>query len=170
MEGEGRRSCLHENEGHSRQNLMYKKVYWVPAWEREFTVRIGGLAWERFVEAKKHIDSDSKVMMWNDLAGEEAFREAKNRFWCQYYHRRQDEFNYDYVYVDDNTDWYSKFQEEVVDENLMFVSKDEISQNGGTNNRILHFMLHPVVNIKRYTVNKLLPRTTALTATTKSNL
>ncbi|KAK1375830.1 hypothetical protein POM88_032023 [Heracleum sosnowskyi] len=154
MEAEGRRSYLPENRKQSEQNLVYK-VYWVPAWEREFTVKNGGLAWERFVEAKKHIDRDSKVMLWNDSAGEEAFHEAKNRFWFEYNRPRVlDECSSDY--------WYSKFQQDVDDESLMLISKEEFSQNGGTNNGILNFMFHPVAKIKHYTVNKLLPRTAAL--------
>lgn len=168
MEGEGRRSYLYKNRGHREQNLVYK-VYWVPAWERAFTVKIGGLAWERFVEAKKHIDSDSKVMMWNDSACEEAFQQAKNRFWCEYNHPTVlDQCSSDpYVSIHNNTDCYSKLQQHLQDENLMLVPKEEFSQNRGTNNRILDFMLHPVAN----TLKKLLPRrATALTATSKSNL
>ena len=158
MVSEGRRSNLHQNP------------HCVPAWEREFTEKIGGFAWERFVMAKKRVYSNTKIMEWDDSAAEKAFLDAKNRFWCEYNYLRSDEFLYDsYVYIDNNLDWHSRIQEHEEDKNLMLVSKEEFSRNGGTNHGILKLMLHPVANVKRYAKKKWLSGARALSDMSVSN-
>nr|XP_017250690.1 PREDICTED: uncharacterized protein LOC108221310 [Daucus carota subsp. sativus] len=56
----------------------------VPSWEKEFTWKVGNFRWEDFVEARKMIFMNKKIMDWEDSACEEAFIAAKKRFWDHY--------------------------------------------------------------------------------------
>ncbi|CAK9161929.1 unnamed protein product [Ilex paraguariensis] len=42
-----------------------------------------GISWEKVVVAKKYMYCHENVVKWNDSAGEEAFNNAKNRFWAK---------------------------------------------------------------------------------------
>ncbi|XP_048137975.1 uncharacterized protein LOC115737651 [Rhodamnia argentea] len=54
----------------------------VPSWEKEFCRLVGSVPWRKLVEAKRYIHLHDKVLKWDDLAAEEAFRDAKARFWA----------------------------------------------------------------------------------------
>lgn len=54
----------------------------VPSWERRFCTVVGSLPWRNILDAKKFIHLYDNVLKWNDSAGEEAFINAKNRFWA----------------------------------------------------------------------------------------
>ncbi|XP_052173702.1 uncharacterized protein LOC127789013 [Diospyros lotus] len=54
----------------------------VPSWEKKFCSVVGCIPWRKFLEKKNFTHIYPKVLNWNDSAGEEAFRNAKNRFWA----------------------------------------------------------------------------------------
>lgn len=55
----------------------------VPSWEKEFCRFVGSVPWKKLVEAKRYIHLYDKVLKWNDSAVEEAFHDAKERFWAE---------------------------------------------------------------------------------------
>ncbi|KAM7490954.1 hypothetical protein LguiA_033875 [Lonicera macranthoides] len=55
----------------------------IPAWEKEFCLKIGLFKWEAFLEAKKFIHLETRVINWDDSACKEAFDNAKSRFYAQ---------------------------------------------------------------------------------------
>ncbi|KAL3715758.1 hypothetical protein ACJRO7_007497 [Eucalyptus globulus] len=54
----------------------------VPSWEKEFCRSVGSVPWKKLVEAKRYMCIYDKVLKWDDSAVEEAFRNAKERFWA----------------------------------------------------------------------------------------
>ncbi|KAK6941775.1 hypothetical protein RJ641_027152 [Dillenia turbinata] len=54
----------------------------VPSWEKKFCFKVGSVPWRKLVETKKIMYLYENVVLWNDSAGEEAFNNAKNRFWA----------------------------------------------------------------------------------------
>ncbi|KAI4382971.1 hypothetical protein MLD38_008859 [Melastoma candidum] len=54
----------------------------VPSWEKEFCKVIGLIPWGKVVFSKTLLDYHDNILHWDDRAGEEAFRNAKQRFWA----------------------------------------------------------------------------------------
>ncbi|KAJ0095688.1 hypothetical protein Patl1_17067 [Pistacia atlantica] len=54
----------------------------IPLWEKKFCSLIGSVPWQKVVHAKKFMYSNN-VLNWDDIAGKEAFHNAKNRFWAE---------------------------------------------------------------------------------------
>ncbi|XP_052171270.1 uncharacterized protein LOC127787330 [Diospyros lotus] len=54
----------------------------VPSWERQFCILVGSVPWEKVVVARHYMFCHNDVVKWNDSAGEEAFNNAKERFWA----------------------------------------------------------------------------------------
>ncbi|GAA0187205.1 hypothetical protein LIER_34493 [Lithospermum erythrorhizon] len=52
----------------------------VPSWEIDFCY-LSGVTWHKISTAKKFMLCHDSVMKWNDVGGEEAFRNAKRRYW-----------------------------------------------------------------------------------------
>ncbi|KAB5551745.1 hypothetical protein DKX38_009056 [Salix brachista] len=55
----------------------------VPSWEKRFCYSAGSISWKKLLETKKLMYLYENVVKWNDSAGEEAFHNAKKRFWAQ---------------------------------------------------------------------------------------
>lgn len=55
----------------------------MPSWEKKYCSSVGSFPWRKLLENKRFIYLYDNVLQWNDSAGEEAFRNAKNRFWAQ---------------------------------------------------------------------------------------
>nr|XP_027186949.1 uncharacterized protein LOC113783901 isoform X1 [Cicer arietinum] len=55
----------------------------VPRWEKMFCSSVGSVPWEKLVETKKYMYLYDNVVNWNDSASEEAFDNAKSRFWSE---------------------------------------------------------------------------------------
>ncbi|KAF4373649.1 hypothetical protein F8388_025343 [Cannabis sativa] len=55
----------------------------VPKWEKDFCAKVGLVSWRKILETKKYIHLYDKVMEWNDSACEEAFKQAKKKFWAK---------------------------------------------------------------------------------------
>ncbi|KAK4771692.1 hypothetical protein SAY87_032224 [Trapa incisa] len=55
----------------------------VPSWEKEFCASIGCVSWRKLIFTRKCMFGHDGVLKWDDAAGEEAFQNAKNRFWAK---------------------------------------------------------------------------------------
>ncbi|KAJ4846956.1 hypothetical protein Tsubulata_011107 [Turnera subulata] len=55
----------------------------IPLWEKKFCSMIGSVPWRKVVDAKKFAYCHSNILNWDDSAGEEAFRNAKKRYWAE---------------------------------------------------------------------------------------
>ncbi|KAK2651918.1 hypothetical protein Ddye_011774 [Dipteronia dyeriana] len=75
----GRRS----SENRQRHSTTTVDEVEVPSWEKRFCAKVGLISWEKFLEGKKYMHIFKNVVDWNDSAGEEAFRNAKSRFWAR---------------------------------------------------------------------------------------
>ncbi|KAL5827319.1 hypothetical protein ACOSQ3_019154 [Xanthoceras sorbifolium] len=54
----------------------------VPLWEKKFCTLIGRVPWQKIVDTKKFMYG-CNVLDWDDSAGNEAFQNAKKRFWAE---------------------------------------------------------------------------------------
>uniref|UniRef100_A0A9I9CX69 Uncharacterized protein n=1 Tax=Cucumis melo TaxID=3656 RepID=A0A9I9CX69_CUCME len=55
----------------------------VPSWEKKFCSSVGLISWRKLLDTKKCMYLYDNVVKWNDSAGEEAFHNAKSRFWAE---------------------------------------------------------------------------------------
>ncbi|XP_052173961.1 uncharacterized protein LOC127789187 [Diospyros lotus] len=55
----------------------------VPNWEKRFCYEVGRMPWKKFLDSKRFITLFKDVLNWNDTAGEEAFHDAKERYWAK---------------------------------------------------------------------------------------
>ncbi|XP_021295812.1 uncharacterized protein LOC110425270 isoform X1 [Herrania umbratica] len=55
----------------------------VPLWEKKFCTLVGLVSWRKIVDAKKFMCYNDNVLNWDDSAGEEAFQNAKKRYWAE---------------------------------------------------------------------------------------
>ncbi|OAY43247.1 uncharacterized protein LOC110619953 [Manihot esculenta] len=80
---------IHFQEVHGTTRSNHKKPpqgSWqptVPSWEKRFCYSVGLVPWRKLLETKKSMYLYENVVKWNDSAGEEAFHNAKNRFWAK---------------------------------------------------------------------------------------
>ncbi|GKV27684.1 hypothetical protein SLEP1_g36822 [Rubroshorea leprosula] len=83
-----------KGSGHHRQDMQWRRTQdrkqpaasWqptVPVWERNFCTLIGCVPWEKLLELHRSMHLYNNVLKWNDSAGEEAFNNAKTRFWAE---------------------------------------------------------------------------------------
>ncbi|XP_021891057.1 uncharacterized protein LOC110809505 [Carica papaya] len=54
----------------------------VPAWEKKFCSSVGLVPWKKILETKRFMHLYDNVVQWNDSAVEEAFNNAKSRYWA----------------------------------------------------------------------------------------
>ncbi|CAK9183993.1 unnamed protein product [Ilex paraguariensis] len=86
----------------------------VPSWEKMFC-KLGGLPqWEKIVETKKFMHLFENVVKWNDSAGEEAFNNAKSRFFARTHGLPCDISLPDPDIYIDEIDWDSKIDPELL--------------------------------------------------------
>ncbi|CAL9074809.1 unnamed protein product [Musa textilis] len=55
----------------------------VPQWEKKFCTDVCLIPWRKLCETKRVMSMYENVVQWNDSAGEEAFKDAKARFWAE---------------------------------------------------------------------------------------
>ncbi|KAJ9565380.1 hypothetical protein OSB04_001346, partial [Centaurea solstitialis] len=55
----------------------------LPSWEKRFVTSVGSLSWKKFLEAKEFTHLYDNILKWDDSAGKEAFRDAKDRFYAK---------------------------------------------------------------------------------------
>ncbi|XWS59067.1 hypothetical protein CRYUN_Cryun08bG0090400 [Craigia yunnanensis] len=55
----------------------------VPSWEKKFCSLVGSVPWQKLLETKRFMYLYDNIVQWNDSACEEAFYNAKNRFWAE---------------------------------------------------------------------------------------
>ncbi|KAK4356499.1 hypothetical protein RND71_025470 [Anisodus tanguticus] len=98
----------------------------IPSWEKEFCLKIGSFTWENFLYRKKCICHFEKVLNWSDLAAEEAFQHAKNKFYVEFH-------NFPFVetfkpnpdlYIDE-IDWNSDIDPKLLEELELALMKPE---------------------------------------------
>ncbi|KAF4355562.1 hypothetical protein CsatB_016211 [Cannabis sativa] len=73
------------NHGMRSQTRNQPTEIWqstVPKWEKDFCYTVGSVPWRKVLDTKKYIHLHENIVKWNDSASEEAFRQAKNRFWA----------------------------------------------------------------------------------------
>ncbi|GAV81563.1 hypothetical protein CFOL_v3_25017 [Cephalotus follicularis] len=76
----------HAVQGTRSHNKKPPQASWqptVPSWEKKFCSSIGSVPWRKLLETKSSMYLYDNVVQWNDSAGEEAFHNAKNRFWAE---------------------------------------------------------------------------------------
>ncbi|KAL3632517.1 hypothetical protein CASFOL_025501 [Castilleja foliolosa] len=86
MEDRRRQKQANNNNRRSRNKRPPRGNNWhrtVPKWEKEFCKVVGSLDWETLLQMKKFTHMYEDVINWNDSAGEEAFYNAKKRFWAE---------------------------------------------------------------------------------------
>ncbi|KAL3715757.1 hypothetical protein ACJRO7_007496 [Eucalyptus globulus] len=54
----------------------------IPFWEKDFCRSVGLVPWKKLVETKRYMHIYDRVLKWDDSAVEEAFHNAKKRFWA----------------------------------------------------------------------------------------
>ncbi|ONK63471.1 uncharacterized protein A4U43_C07F15490 [Asparagus officinalis] len=54
----------------------------VPQWEKKFCTYVCSIPWKKLCETKKLMYMYPKIVEWNDSEGEEAFHNAKARYWA----------------------------------------------------------------------------------------
>lgn len=55
----------------------------VPSWEKRFCRLVGTIPWGKIVYSKTLLNYHDNIFHWNDSAAEEAFQNAKKRFWAE---------------------------------------------------------------------------------------
>ncbi|XP_051142664.1 uncharacterized protein LOC127259390 [Andrographis paniculata] len=55
----------------------------VPTWEKDFCREVGGLDWGTLVETQRYMHLYPNIMNWDDSGAEEAFHNAKRRYWAK---------------------------------------------------------------------------------------
>ncbi|XP_074286528.1 uncharacterized protein LOC141611793 [Silene latifolia] len=56
----------------------------VPMWEKKFCYLVGRMPWKKVLSTRNFMHCHSNVLTWDDSAGEEAFSNAKRRFWEEF--------------------------------------------------------------------------------------
>ncbi|XP_077242549.1 uncharacterized protein LOC143883068 [Tasmannia lanceolata] len=55
----------------------------VPSWEKKFCFATSSISWKQLCETKNLMSYYENIAHWNDSSGEEAFQNAKARFWAE---------------------------------------------------------------------------------------
>ncbi|MBA0745980.1 hypothetical protein Gogos_008537 [Gossypium gossypioides] len=59
-----------------RQRTTHPKPEPLPAWEKKLCIKVGAMPWEIFVEAKKNLYENDKVLEWDDSTRLTTFQKA----------------------------------------------------------------------------------------------
>ncbi|EXB93952.1 hypothetical protein L484_015497 [Morus notabilis] len=82
-----RQGEFRDQEGYRVRSDSYRRssqeTWPVPSWEKKFCFRVGSVPWRKLLETKKYMCLYDGVVKWNDSAGEEAFNNAKSRYWAK---------------------------------------------------------------------------------------
>ncbi|GLT95889.1 hypothetical protein SLE2022_135460 [Rubroshorea leprosula] len=104
-------------QGSRSQNRKPPIASWqptVPSWEKKFCTLVGSIPWQKLLETKKSMYLYDNVVKWNDSAGEEAFHNAKNRFWAEINNLPCDITLPDPDIYIDEIDWNSEIDPELI--------------------------------------------------------
>lgn len=97
----------------------------MPSWEKQFCRLVGSVSWKKLLDTKSSMYLYSKVVEWNDSAVEEAFNNAKERFWAEINGRKCDIPLPDPNTYIDEIDW----NHEVDPELLLDLEQEFVSPN-----------------------------------------
>ncbi|KAM7530038.1 hypothetical protein LguiB_033448 [Lonicera macranthoides] len=98
----------------------------VPSWEKKFCKSVGCVPWYKIMEMKRYFHLYDNVVHWNDSAGEEAFQNAKNRFYAKIHSLPCDISLPDPDIYIDEIDWNSQIDPEL----LLDLDREPIILNG----------------------------------------
>ncbi|XP_077246858.1 uncharacterized protein LOC143886677 [Tasmannia lanceolata] len=68
------------------QNRRRRQGSWrptVPSWEKKFCFSTCAISWKQLCDTKKLMSFYKNIAQWDDSSGEEAFQNAKARFWAE---------------------------------------------------------------------------------------
>ncbi|KAL6134009.1 hypothetical protein ACLB2K_066242 [Fragaria x ananassa] len=102
---------------HNRKPPHHQHDSWqfgVPAWEKKFCLSVGSVPWKKLLDTKRCMYLYENIVQWNDSAGEEAFQNAKNRFWAKINDRPCDISLPDPDIYIDEIDWNSSIDPELI--------------------------------------------------------
>lgn len=103
----------------------------IPYWEKQFCTLVGSIPWWKVADAKRYMYGNSNVLDWNDSAGEEAFQNAKQRFWADINGLSCDISLPDPSIYIDEIDWYPIIDPELIKEvDCEYFAPDEEEGNG----------------------------------------
>jgi hypothetical protein len=77
------RSSYNNNNNNNKKPPLSNWQPTVPKWEKKFCTSVGAVPWSKLLETKRNMYMYDNIVQWNDSAGEEAFHNAKNRFWAE---------------------------------------------------------------------------------------
>lgn len=86
----------------------------LPSWEKRFVTSVGSLSWKKFLEAKEFTHLYDNILKWDDSAGKEAFRNAKDRFYAKIHGLPCDiQLPKPDLYID-QVDWNSEIDQDLI--------------------------------------------------------
>lgn len=101
----------------------------VPSWEMEFCKSVG-IPWNKVIYTKKYISCHDSVVKWDDSASQEAFQDAKTRYWAKTNGLPCDNPLPDPCKYVDEVDWNAMIDPEVIlDLDRDFFNPDEANVN-----------------------------------------
>ncbi|XP_060168929.1 uncharacterized protein LOC132599644 [Lycium barbarum] len=111
----------------------------IPAWEKEFCLKIGSFTWDNFLNCKNYTYHFENILNWNDLAAEEAFQHPKNRFYVEFHNFPFVEtFKLDPNLYIEEIDWNSEIDPELLEELELALMQEE--QGEGDENLIPSYL------------------------------
>lgn len=114
--------------------------YWqdgIPLWEKQYCTIVGLVPWQKIVDAKLFVYCHGNVFDWNASAAEEAFQNAKKRYWAKMNSLPDDISLPDPDTYIDQIDWNPYIDPELVKEvdSAYFALPDEEQENAMKNKR-----------------------------------
>ncbi|XP_047334303.1 bifunctional endo-1,4-beta-xylanase XylA-like isoform X2 [Impatiens glandulifera] len=108
----------------------------IPSWEKQFC-KFASVPWGKVLFVKKYMHMHEEIVKWNDSSGEEAFNDAKQRFWahingipCDICLPDPD------MYIDKNIDWNTSIDPELIASlDLVFFDVDKTTDWNAANEK-----------------------------------
>ncbi|CAK9311459.1 unnamed protein product [Citrullus colocynthis] len=88
----------------------------IPLWEKKFCKEIGCVPWGKIVDSKNFIYCHTNVVNWDDSACEEAFHNAKKRYWVEINGHQSDIYLPDPDKYIEQIDWSPDMDSEMIEE------------------------------------------------------
>ncbi|KAL0541674.1 hypothetical protein IC582_021729 [Cucumis melo] len=117
-----------------RRNFRYQKPPWsairnydhdpplerwrdgIPLWEKKFCKEIGCVPWGKIIDSKNFIYCHTNVANWDDSACEEAFHNAKRRYWAEINGHQSDIYLPDPDKYIEQIDWSPDMDSKMIEE------------------------------------------------------
>ncbi|CAK8564980.1 unnamed protein product [Lathyrus sativus] len=104
----------------------------IPLWEKKYCTLSGCVAWKKIIDSKELIYCHQNVLDWKDSGAEEAFQNAKKRYWAKFKNLPCDISLPDPDAYIEHVDWNPCIDPELIMEidNAHFSIPDEEEQDG----------------------------------------